>query len=144
MKRTFNSETVKNIGKEVKVCGWAQTLRSHGKILFIDLRDITGILQMVFVPQQESAYKIAKKIRPEWVIEVSGQIMERPIKMVNPKVETGRVELLAKEIKVLSKAKTLPFDIGAKGYEIGEEKRMQYRYLDLRRQRMKRNPFTEL
>jgi len=139
MKRIFNSQTPKNTGKEVKVCGWAQTLRSHGKILFIDLRDMTGLLQMVFIPQQESAYKIAKTIRPEWVIEVSGQIVERPIKMANPKVETGRVELAAKEIKILSEAKTLPFGIEGNGYEISEGKRMQYRYLDLRRQRMKKN-----
>jgi len=123
----------------VKVAGWANSVRQHGKIIFIDIRDASGILQLVFVPGNKDSYKIAKEVRPEWVIEAVGKVSPRPKNMQNPKISTGRIELLAEEIKVLSKSKTLPFSIEGDGYEINEEKRMKYRYLDLRRERMKRN-----
>jgi len=131
--RILNSDTIKYLGKGVKVSGWVDSIRSHGKIIFIDIRDRSGILQIVCTPE------IAKEIHPEWVIEVIGKIFKRPSKMVNPKIETGKVELVAEDLKVLSKAKTLPFSIEGSGYEINEEKRMKYRYLDLRRERMKKN-----
>ena len=139
MVRIINKDTIKYLEKKVKVCGWAHSVRSHGKIIFIDLRDRSGILQMVFQPSAENTYKIAKEIRPEWVIEAIGKISKRPSKMANPKIETGRIELIVEEVKILSKAKTLPFSIDGHGYEISEEKRMKYRYLDLRRERMKKN-----
>jgi len=133
MERILNKETTKYLGKKVKVCGWVNSIRSHGKIVFIDLRDISGIVQLV------DTSDIAKEIRPEWVIEVVGKVSNRPPNMVNPKVETGKIEVSIEDLKVLSKAKTLPFSIDGDGYEISEEKRMKYRYLDLRRERMKRN-----
>ena len=133
MERIFNTETIKYLGKKVKVCGWVNSIRLHGKIIFIDLRDVSGIIQLV------STSDIAKEIRPEWVIEVIGKVSNRPPKMVNPKIETGKVEVSIESLKVLSKAKTLPISIEGDGYEINEEKRMKYRYLDLRRGRMKRN-----
>jgi aspartyl-tRNA synthetase len=139
MKRILVAETAKHLNEKVMVSGWVNVVRSHGKIIFIDLRDRSGILQMVCIPQNEAVYNIAKEIRPEWVIEVEGKVNERPIKMVNPKLETGKVELLVESLKVLSEAKTLPFAIDTLGYEINEEIRMKYRYLDLRRERMKRN-----
>lgn len=139
MKRIYINETPKYAGQNVKVSGFANIIRSHGKIIFIDLRDRTGILQMVCVPQNDSAYNIAKEIRPEWVIEVEGRVSERPEKMVNPRIETGKVELAVEKISVLSQAKTLPFSIEGDGYDINEEIRMKYRYLDLRRERMKKN-----
>jgi len=139
MKRTLNIETIKSTGNEVKVCGWINSVRSHGKILFVDLRDISGILQLVFIPQNEKIYKQGEDLRSEWAIEVIGKVSERPKKMVNPKIPTGQIELSVEELKVLSRAKTLPFSIEGPGYEINEEKRMKYRYLDLRRERMKRN-----
>jgi len=142
MKRVFTIDTAKYIGKDVKVCGWVNSVRSHGKIIFIDLRDRSGILQLVFTPNKENIYKLVKEVRPEWVIEVIGKVSERPIKMVNPKIETGKIEVLVESLKVLSKAKTLPFCIETSGYEINEEKRMKYRYLDLRRERMKKNLIT--
>ncbi|HPO68437.1 MAG TPA: aspartate--tRNA ligase [Candidatus Pacearchaeota archaeon] len=139
MKRILSNEIINYIGKEVKVCGWVNSIRVHGKIIFIDLRDISGILQVVFDYKNQEIYKIAEKVKPESVIELKGIINERPKNMINLKIKTGEVELLAKEIKILSKAETLPFSVEGDGYDINEEKRMKYRYLDLRRERMKRN-----
>jgi len=133
MKRALTAETTKYVGRKVKVCGWVNTRRDHGKISFIDLRDISGILQVVF-PQ-----KTAKKLRPEWVVCVEGEIKKRPNGMQNPKLNTGKIELQAEKMEILSEAKTLPFSVETPGYEISEEKRLKYRYLDLRRERMKRN-----
>jgi len=139
MKRILNKETTKYLGKSVKVCGWVNTRRDHGKIIFIDLRDISGLLQVVFTPKEEKTYKIANTLRPEWVIYVEGKVKNRPEGMQNPKVETGKMELEAEKLAVLAEAKTLPISIDDAGYKINEEKRLKYRYLDLRRERMKRN-----
>ena len=139
MKRILNTETIKHRGKLVKVCGWINTRRDHGKIIFIDLRDKSGILQLVFTPQNKNIYDLAQKLRPEWVISVEGRLKERPKGMQNPKIETGKIELEAEKLEVLAKAKTLPISIDTSGYEISEEKRLKYRYLDLRRERLKRN-----
>jgi aspartyl-tRNA synthetase len=139
MKRVLNIETTKYLGKRVKVCGWVNTRRDHGKIIFIDLRDRSGILQLVFTPQNNSLYKLAETLRPEWVISVEGIIKERPKGMRNPKIETGKMELEVEKLEISAKAKTLPFAIDTSGYEINEEKRLKYRYLDLRRERMRKN-----
>ena len=133
MDRIVNTETPKHLGKKIKVSGWADSVRAHGKIIFIDLRDTTGLVQLV-CPKE-----LAERIRPEWVIEVEGKVSKRPKNMLNPKIETGKIEISAENLKVLSQAKTLPFSIALSGREISEEKRMKYRYLDLRRARMKKN-----
>lgn len=133
MERTLAADTTKYLNEKVKVSGWAEAIRSHGKIIFIDLRDSSGIVQLV------CSSETAKDIRPEWVIEVEGKVLERPRKMVNPKIETGKIEISIEKINVLSRAKTLPFSVSGDGYDISEEKRMKYRYLDLRRQRLKKN-----
>ena len=139
MLRFLIQETAKHIGEKVKVAGWVNVRRAHGKILFIDLRDISGILQVVFTPSNKEVYEMAEQLRPEWVVEIEGQIVKRPEKMVNPKIETGQVELSAEILKVLSKAETLPFSIEDAGYDINEDIRTKYRYLDLRRERLKNN-----
>ena len=139
MKRILNIETTKYVGEKVRVCGWVQTIRSHGRILFVDLRDRSGILQIVFTPENKEFYEKAKDLRPEWVVEIEGEIKERPKAMVNPKLETGRIELTPEKLEILSEAKTLPFPIDTSGYEINEETRLKYRYLDLRRERMRKN-----
>ncbi len=140
MQRILNAETIKYLGEKVMVAGWVQTIRSHGKIIFIDLRDRSGILQLVAAPTENgSLYKAVQGIRPEWVIGVEGTIEKRPKGMINPKIETGKIELHPLNIEVFSEAKTLPFPIDTSGYEISEEKRLKYRYLDLRRERMKKN-----
>ncbi len=147
MKRTLAIETNKFIGKEVRVCGWVNSRRDHGKIIFIDLRDRSGLVQIVFVPnlkskikgQKSKIYELAQTLRPEWVIEVTGEVARRPKGMENPKIETGKIEIQAKTLKIVSQAKPLPFSIETDGYEISEEKRLKYRYLDLRRKRLRRN-----
>lgn len=131
--RILNAQTLKYIGKTITISGWVQTIRSHGKIIFVDLRDMTGIVQIV------ASEDLAKDLRPEWVISVTGLVKNRPKGMVNPKLATGNIEIEAKAIEVLSRAKTLPFAIDTEGYEINEEKRLRYRYLDLRRERLKKN-----
>jgi aspartyl-tRNA synthetase len=139
MARFIIADTAKHIGEKVKVSGWVNVRRAHGKILFIDLRDRSGIIQVVFVPSNKEAYEMAQELRPEWVVEITGQIVKRPESMVNDKIATGQVEMSAEVLKILSKAETLPFPIEGDGYEINEEIRMKYRYLDLRRERLKNN-----
>jgi len=137
--RFLVSETAKHIGEKVKVFGWVNVRRAHGKILFIDIRDRSGVLQLVFGPFNNEIYEKAQNLRSEWVIEVSGQIVKRPDSMINPKIETGQVEMSVDSLEILSESETLPFSIEEAGYEINEEVRMKYRYLDLRRERLRDN-----
>ncbi len=139
MTRIFIKEAIKQTGGEVKVAGWTNVRRDHGKIIFIDLADATGILQAVFIPSAGELFKKAETLRPGDVIEITGLIKERPPKMVNPNIESGKVEIEAKDLNILTKAETAPFDITTDGREIGEENRLKYRYLDLRRQRLQKN-----
>ncbi len=139
MKRTLISETTNFVGQTVTVSGWVNVVRAHGKILFIDLRDRTGLLQVVFLPQETGIYEKVKNVRPEWVVSITGDVVARPEKMVNEKIVTGKVELAAKNLEILAEAKTVPFDIGTTGYEVNEEIRLKYRYLDLRRERLQKN-----
>ena len=137
--RFLIKDVSKHIGEKLTVAGWVNVRRAHGKILFIDLRDVSGILQVVFVPSNKESYQIAQQLRPEWVIEIKGTIVKRPENMVNPRLASGQVELSAEELTVLSEAETPPFEINEEGYGVSEEIRMRYRYLDLRRERMKHN-----
>ncbi|MEK7582690.1 MAG: amino acid--tRNA ligase-related protein [Patescibacteria group bacterium] len=118
--------------------GWVANRRDHGKIIFIDLRDRTGVIQVVFTPSQEE-YETAAELRSEWVVRIKGTIKLRPEKMVNADIPTGSVELEPLELEVLNEALTPPFSLDTDGYEVGEEKRMQYRYIDLRRSRLAHN-----
>jgi len=138
MKRIWIEETVKRTGEEVKVAGWVHTRRDHGKIIFIDLRDRSGVLQTVFTPENEAVYKVAETLRPEWVIEIEGEVSQRPKGMENPGIPTGTVELQAKTLTVLAQANTPPFPLDTDGYEVNEEMRLKYRYVDLRRSRLKK------
>jgi len=139
MTRFLISEAAKHVGEKVTVAGWVSVRRAHGKIVFIDLRDRSGLMQCVFIPSNKEAYDAAADVRSEWVVALTGEIVARPEKMVNSDIESGKVELLVENLEVLSKAETLPLDVSTDGMEIGEETRMKYRYLDLRRNRMKQN-----
>ena len=139
MERILVTKTADKAGSDVKVSGWVDARRDHGKIIFIDLRDRSGVLQCVFVPDSEDVYKAGNSLRPEWVVELEGKISKRPEKMVNPSLPTGTIELQVSGIKILNECITPPFDITAGGMEIGEELRMKYRYLDLRRARLQKN-----
>ncbi len=130
--RTLASETVGKVGETVILKGWVLARRDHGKIMFLDLRDRSGIIQMV-------GTKTLGDARAEDVIEVEGLVKARPEKMVNDKIPTGKVELEVQKLTVISKAHELPFPIDTDGYDIHEEIRTKYRYLDLRRPRMAKN-----
>jgi aspartyl-tRNA synthetase len=129
-------DTIKHAGEKVKVCGWVHTRRDHGKIIFIDLRDRSGLLQVVF---GDETFKMAQELRSEWVISVEGTINKRPEKMINLNLKTGIVEMVAEKLEILNKAETPPFSTDTDGYEIGEDNRLKYRYIDIRRKRMKDN-----
>ncbi len=138
MKRIFINETINKIGEKVKVSGWVNVRRDHGKLIFIDLRDRTGLLQVVFSGANKDLWKLADALRPEWVVSIEGLVKERPENLRNSKIETGNVELEAEVLEVLNESKTPPFEIGDKS-KIGEELRMEYRYLDLRDPKMQKN-----
>ena len=137
--RTNILDTKDKVGEKVELFGWVNTRRDMGKIIFIDLRDRSGMAQVVFTPHQEDMYKIASDLRSEWVVRISGTVAERMGKTINENIPTGKVEIQPEELEVLSKAETPPFDIDTDGKMIGEDNRMKYRYLDLRRERMKNN-----
>lgn len=140
MERVLNIEVLKNIGKEVLLNGWVNSRRDHGKLIFLDLRDRSGIIQAVVNPQvAPDAWKEAEKIRPEWVVKIQGIVNKRPESAVNPDLPTGTVEVEVKTLKVLAKAAELPFPLDTPGLDIEESLRLKYRYLDLRRPRMAQN-----
>lgn len=137
MTRISTNDTIKNEGKEVTVAGWVHARRDHGKIIFVDLRDSSGLLQVVFAPKNVELYNAAEKLRPEWVISITGTVKARPSNMKNPEIVTGDFELLAEELEVLSRAETPPFPLEGDGYDIAEDLRWKYRYLDMRRPRVR-------
>jgi len=126
------------VGRSVNLYGWVATRRDHGKIIFIDLRDRSGIVQVVFTPSSKD-YAMASELRSEWVLRIKGQVKVRPEKMVNTEIETGKVEIEPEEMEVLNRSETPPFPLDTDGDEIDEEIRLKYRYLDLRRTRLQRN-----
>ncbi len=126
-------------GEIVELCGWVDGRRDLGKIIFIDLRDRSGIAQLFFSPSSGDVYKLAGSLRPEWVIRVKGKVNRRPKGMENKNIPAGDFEVLAADLEILSSAKTSPFDISKSGFEISEELRLKYRYLDLRRKRLLKN-----
>ena len=130
-------DIVNNKDNQVTLAGWVNTRRDHGKLIFLDLRDRTGIAQLVISQKNNpELYKSAQDIKDEWVVEVSGIVKERPDNMKNPQLETGLFEIPVTQLKILSKAETLPFSVNTDGYDISEDLRLKYRYLDLRRPRM--------
>jgi aspartyl-tRNA synthetase len=131
MQRTLIKETKEKIGQKVTLAGWVNSRRDHGKLIFIDLRDRSGIVQVVCGDE-------AKDIKLEFVIEVEGEVKKRPANLVNPKIETGTIEVKAKKIKILNQSHPLPFPIDTDGHDIEEELRLKYRYLDLRRPRLQK------
>jgi aspartyl-tRNA synthetase len=136
---TCGELTAKHAKAEATLCGWVNTRRDHGGLIFIDVRDRYGLTQVVFHPEKnKDLFKTAEALRPEWVISVTGTVEKRLAGTENPKMPTGQIELAATTLTVLNKAQTPPFEIDAEK-EANEELRLQYRYLDLRRERMKKN-----
>ncbi|MDZ4284734.1 MAG: amino acid--tRNA ligase-related protein [Patescibacteria group bacterium] len=128
-----------NAGHEVTIACWVNVRRDHGKLIFLDLRDESGVVQAVVSPQHEAAHATASAIRSEWVIAFTGLVKKRPEKMVNPDVPNGDIELEITAIEVLNEAVTPAFDVTQDTSEIDEAVRLRYRYLDLRSARLQRN-----
>ncbi len=138
--RILTEEIPARVGEEVELAGWVDNRRDHGKIIFIDLRDRSGLVQIVFIPKEnQEIYDVADTLRPEWVIKVSGIVAERPSGMQNETLNTGKVEVKVKSLEIITKSKTPPFALDTDGHEISEDLRMQYRYLDMRRPRVAKN-----
>jgi aspartyl-tRNA synthetase len=123
------------VGSTVSVAGWVHRRRDHGGVIFVDLRDREGLLQVVFDPDAAPVFAEAERLRGEWVIKVTGLVRPRPAGTANPNLASGQVELLAREIEVLNRSEPIPFQLDE---DVKEETRLEYRYLDLRREVMQR------
>ena len=154
MPRTYIKDLKDHIGQEVSVSGWVDIRRDHGKLIFIDFRDMTGKVQSVALPSNKDAHEAAGKVRPEWVVRATGMVNKRPEKMISRKKDAqkggpaeaigeiepnGDIEIELKKLEVLNEAETPAIEVREDGGEIGEEARLKYRYLDLRRPRMQTN-----
>lgn len=137
MQRISNTDTLEKVGEDVKLVGWVDSIRDHGNLVFIDLRDRTSLIQLVIF--RKELIPAASALSAEDLIEVVGEVQKRPDKLVNADLPTGTVEIGVKEIKVVSAAAPLPFEVNADTIGINELSRLKYRYLDLRSARMARN-----
>ena len=139
MTRTYIKDLKDCIGKEVTIAGWVDVRRDQGKMVFLDLRDMSGRVQGVVLPNHTEALEVAQKVRPEWVVSVTAQVNKRPERNIKAGVLNGDIELEVLNIEVLNEAQTPPMDVNGDGREIGEDVRLKYRYLDLRRPRLQNN-----
>jgi aspartyl-tRNA synthetase len=139
MQRTWIKEAVNLVGQEIWLKGWVFVRRDMGKIIFIDLRDRSGVVQVVFTPEKKDLLALAAELRPEFVVAIRGRVNARPEKQINPESPTGRIEIEALELDILNRAKTPPFELDKDTSAVSEEIRLKYRYLDLRSERMKNN-----
>ena len=138
--RILASDVKNHVGKEITIKGWVNIRRDHGKLIFLDIRDKSGLVQVVVLPQvSKEAYGLAQGIRSEYVLEIKGKVNKRPENTVNKDLASGEVEVEAYDITVLGESDAPPIDVTTNGLEIGEEARLKYRYLDLRRERMQEN-----
>lgn len=135
-KRILASATSDLVSQEVMLMGWVNSRRDHGGVIFIDLRDESGLVQVTIHPSVKDAFSSAEHVRDEYVIKVIGKVIDRDEGLVNPNLETGKVEVVAEQIEVLNKSEPLPFSIRNEDENVGEDVRLKYRYLDLRRKKM--------
>lgn len=133
--RTLASETPEKVGQEVTVKGWVSSRRDHGGLIFIDVRDHSGIVQLVIQPDQPDAFAAAEQLRDEYVISAKGSIREREDSLKNPNIQTGSIEIAVAELEILNRSQPLPMQVTDE-HAAGEETRLRYRYLDLRRPKM--------
>lgn len=133
------AELPDHVGETASIAGWVSVRRDHGKLIFLDIRDESGSVQSVILPNHAEALAAAQAVRPEWVIGIEGQVNPRPEKLVNPDQRNGGIEIEVLSVSVLNEAETPVFDTLSDGKEIGEETRLRYRYADLRRERMQKN-----
>ena len=126
----------KNLDQEVTLCGWVNRRRDHGGVIFLDLRDKKGLAQIVINPETRDTFKLAESVRNEFVLKITGNVISRASEMINKKIPTGEIEVLASEIEILNTSKPIPFQLDS--LETSEEVRLKYRYLDLRRDEMQK------
>jgi aspartyl-tRNA synthetase len=136
MNRTLALETLQLVGHEITVAGWVNNSRDHGGLIFIDLRDHSGIIQLTINPEQAAAFELAGSVRDEFVIKATGKVVERDTSLVNPNIPTGTIEIKVTDLVILNKSEVLPFPVSHGTEEVNEELRLKYRYLDLRRPKM--------
>lgn len=136
MKRTFNIQAAQLAGEKISVSGWVHSRRDHGGLIFVDLRDHTGLLQLVFNSDNPEAFSLADELRDEFVVRAEGMVCERAAGLKNDKIPTGAVELVVERLTLLNRAETLPIQPFAEENQAGEDLRFKYRYLDLRRPKM--------
>ena len=134
--RVLAAETSAEVGKNITVAGWVHSRRDHGGLIFIDLRDYTGVVQLVINPDKPAAFKLAESLRDEFVIRASGVVTERGEGLKNPNIASGNVEIVVENLEILNRAETLPIQPFAEENQAGEDLRFKYRYLDLRRPKM--------
>ena len=134
--RILTGELKTKINETVTVAGWVNSRRDHGGLIFIDLRDHQGIIQLVITPENQQAFALAETLRDEFVISATGLIRERAADLKNPNIETGDIELVVESMELLNRSDTPPVNTHDDGPESGEELRLKYRYLDLRRPSM--------
>ncbi len=138
MKRTYIKDLGQHVGEEVNIKGWVDVRRDQGKMVFMDMRDMSGKVQCVVLPGS-GAIETVKEVRTEWVLSIQGKVNKRPERNVKAGVLNGDIELEILSIEVLNKSETIPFDISGDTKEINEEVRLKYRYVDLRSDRMQKN-----
>ncbi|QCT42614.1 aspartate--tRNA ligase [Candidatus Nanosynbacter featherlites] len=136
MKRILSSNVADTVGQTITVAGWVHSRRDHGGLIFIDLRDHTGLVQLVINPEQAEAFRLAESLRDEFVIRASGVVTERGEGLKNPNIASGDVEIVVENLEILNRAETLPIQPFAEENQAGEDLRFKYRYLDLRRPKM--------
>ena len=134
--RTFAIDTPTKVGEMITVAGWVHSRRDHGGLIFIDLRDHTGLVQLVINPDRAEAFRLAESLRDEFVIRASGVVTERGEGLKNPNIASGDVEIVVENLEILNRAETLPIQPFAEENQAGEDLRFKYRYLDLRRPKM--------
>jgi len=137
--RVYVKDLKDNVGKEVIIAGWVNIRRDQGKMVFFDMRDMTGLVQCVSLPNHAEATEKAKEIRSEWVLKLTGLVNKRPDKNIKTDVLNGELELEVTNIEVLNKAEITPFQINENSIGVNEDLRMKYKYLDLRTERMQKN-----
>lgn len=132
-KRILAAKTPEHVGEEIFLKGWVSARRDHGKLIFVDLRDRSGLVQVVFIPQaSEKAHAVASELRPEYVISLKGLVKSRPERLVNPKIASGTVEIEALDVEIIAKAETLPFDLGSETLNLELPTLLDHRSLSFR------------
>jgi aspartyl-tRNA synthetase len=136
MERTTTQQSILKVGEQILLKGWVNNTRDHGGLIFIDLRDHTGLVQLTIRPEQQEAFEIASSCRDEYVIQATGTVNKREENLINPNIPTGSIEIIVTDLVILNKSEVLPFPVSHGTEEVNEELRLKYRFLDLRRPKM--------